>query len=344
MTEDEKLILDLDVLYEAYLKCRKGVSWKPSVMAFSNDAIRNVYKLYCQLKDGTYKSGKPKTILITYPKRREGLSISFRDRIYQRAINDVLLYPRMTRSFIQTNCSCQKGKGTDFARNYLKKYLWAHYRNYGLKGYILQIDISKYYQSMSHEIVEDMFRKVLDEGAFVRVKEILDNQYKNEHGYKPGSQMVQIAGISYLNPIDHYLSEQTDVECNIRYMDDLIAIHQSEEYLEQVLEQIEIQLAKLGMKVNPKKTKIIPFSSKFTFLGFEYHVTETGKIVMIVDRQNVKHEKMKLRKMCKKVKLNKMSVDKLNECFTAYKNHVSKGNSYKLTKKLDAYCSNLLEE
>ena len=344
MTEDEKLIINLDALYSAYKKCLKGVSWKPSVMAFSNSDLRNIYKLYCQLRDGTYKSGKPKTILITYPKRREGLSISFRDRIYQRAINDELLYPRMTRSFILTNCSCQKGKGTDFARDYLKKYLYAHYRTYGLNGYILQIDISKYYQSMSHEVVENMFRAKLDDGAFRRVKEVLDKQYRDVKGYKPGSQMVQIAGISYLNPIDHFIKEQLHMDKYLRYMDDVIMLHPSKEYLEYALEQIKIELSKIGLKVNPKKTKIIPFNDKFTFLGFEYHVTETGKAIMIVDRKNVKHEKMKLRKMCKKVKPNEMSIHKLNECFNAYKNHVSKGNSYKLTNKLNEYCNELLKE
>ena len=64
---------------------------------------------------------------------------------------------------------------------------------------------------------------------------------------------------------------------------------------------------------------------------------------MIVDRQSIKHEKMKLRKMCKRVKLNKMSVEKLQECFGAYKNHVSKGNSYNLTNKLNTYCLDLLK-
>lgn len=129
----------------------------------------------------------------------------------------------------------------------------------------------------------------------------------------------------------------------IRYMDDSIMVHPSREYLEYALEQIKIELAKIGLRVNLKKTKIIPFSEKFTFLGFEYRVTENGKVIMIVDRQSIKHEKMKLRKMCKRVKLNKMSVEKLQECFGAYKNHVSKGNSYNLTNKLNTYCLDLLK-
>ena len=102
---------------------------------------------------------------------------------------------------------------------------------------------------MSHEVVEDMFRAKLDDGAYKRVKEVLDNQYKDVKGYKPGSQMVQIAGISYLNPIDHYIKEKLHMKYYIRYMDDSIMIHPSKEYLEYALEQIKIELAKIGLRV-----------------------------------------------------------------------------------------------
>lgn len=37
----------------------------------------------------------------------------------------------MTKGFINTNVACQKGKGTDLARETLKKYLRAMYRKYG---------------------------------------------------------------------------------------------------------------------------------------------------------------------------------------------------------------------
>lgn len=73
-----------------------------------------------QLREGTWKNGKPKTILITYPKRREALSVSFKDRIYQRSINDNVLYPAMAKTFIKENCACQHGKVRTMLERFLK--------------------------------------------------------------------------------------------------------------------------------------------------------------------------------------------------------------------------------
>ena len=76
-------ITDFDSLYESMTKCKKGVSWKPSVKSFVLNAEENILRMEKQLQNGTWKNGKPKKVLITYPKRREALSIPFKDRIYQ---------------------------------------------------------------------------------------------------------------------------------------------------------------------------------------------------------------------------------------------------------------------
>ena len=55
-------------------------------------------------------------------------------------------------SFIYDNYACQKGKGTDFARNRLKELLRRYYRKHGNTGYVYQFDIKGYYPNMSHEV------------------------------------------------------------------------------------------------------------------------------------------------------------------------------------------------
>lgn len=342
--KSEEEVISFDCLYESYRKCVKGVSWKPSVKAFMVHDEHNLLLMEEQLKNGTWKNGKPKPITITYPKRREALSVSFRDRIYQRSINDNVLYPAMTKSFIYENCACQKGKGIDFARNLFKKQLWKFYRNNGLSGYVLQVDIKGYYANMRHDKVIEIFGEKIEPEMLERIKDILDNQYSGEKGYNPGSQMVQIAGISYLNKLDHKIKEKYHVECYQRYMDDMMLIHQSKEYLEYVLEQIKVELAELGLEVNVKKTHIQPISKAFTYLGFKYRLTETGKVIMSVDTQNVKHERRKLNKMLKKVKRGELTLSKTNECFDSWKNHASKGNSYKLTCRMNNYFNNTRKE
>ena len=50
------------------------------------------------------------------------------------------------------------------------------------------------------------------------------NQYPGEVGYNPGSQMIQIAGISVLDPLDHMAKDLMGIRNYIRYMDDAVAI------------------------------------------------------------------------------------------------------------------------
>ena len=105
-----KRITDYDALWESAMKCKRGVMWKPSTKHFNLNAVEEVHRMNNKLDAGTWKNGKPKEIKILYPKKRDGLSISFKDRVYQRSINDVVLYPSVVKSFIIDNCACQKGK------------------------------------------------------------------------------------------------------------------------------------------------------------------------------------------------------------------------------------------
>ena len=43
-------------LYRSYLQCRKGVRWKASIQLFESNAVYNVYILYKQLQNGTFRS------------------------------------------------------------------------------------------------------------------------------------------------------------------------------------------------------------------------------------------------------------------------------------------------
>lgn len=149
-------IRDFEYLYQSMEQCKNNVLWKESVSSFTLNGIKNCLKLEEELKRGTYKARPTYSFKITYPKERDIMSIHFRDRVYQRSLNDNILYPTMTRSFIYDNCSCQKGKGTDFARKRLKCFLNRYYRKYGNQGYVLQIDLKKYYPTMSHKAVKEI--------------------------------------------------------------------------------------------------------------------------------------------------------------------------------------------
>jgi RNA-directed DNA polymerase len=338
------IITDYDSLWESAIKCQKGVRWKPSAKYFIINAPEDIAKMAAQLENGTWKDGKPKEIKILYPKKRDGLSISYKDRVYQRSINDNALYPQMTRHFIFDNCACQKGKGSAFARRRIKEHLRNHIVKHGREGYVLQIDIHGYYPNMRHDEVKKCFKKHLDGETYQRVINVLDNQYAGDVGCNPGSQMVQIAGISLPNDIDHHIKEDLHVKHYIRYMDDFWMLFKSREEAEHVLDIVTKELSNMGFETNPKKTLIKPLSKGFAFLGFTYRVTDSGKIIMTVNSDCVRHERRKLYRLAQRCKRGEMPKSKADECYQSWKAHVSEGNSYKLLQRMDSYYKSLWRE
>lgn len=332
---------DFEHLYASMLKCKKGVLWKDSVASFYLNGTERCLKLERELKEGTYISRNPRNFTVYVPKKREIVSICFRDRVYQRALNDYIVYPIMTKSFIYDNWACQKEKGTDGARERLKEFFHRFYRKHGSDGYILKIDIKGYYPNMSHEVVEEMFRRKLPKEAYEQVERILRSQYPGDMGYNPGSQLIQIAGIALLDGVDHFIKEKLKIKYYLRYMDDFILIHESKEYLEQCLKEIEKELEKLRCATNKKKTKIVTAKEGIDFLGFKFKLTASGKVLMLIKSENISQERKKLRHMVRKIKHGKATFEKLDEMYGAWKNHASKGNTFKAMARMEQYYQKL---
>lgn len=336
-------IIGYDALWSSMLKCKRGVMWKDSVAHFCLNGVSEIRSLSDDLERGTYKERPHKYFTVTSPKVRHIMSISFRDRVYQRSLNDVAIYPEMTKHFIYDNCACQQGKGTDFARNRMKCHLQRFYREHGLDGYVLKMDVKSYYATMRHDVAKAVFRRYLDDDVYAMAERILDS-FPGDIGYNPGSQIIQIAGIAVLNDLDHLIKEQLRARHYIRYMDDMIIIAESPDQLSEWLEIIRLELAKIGFSLHPGKTTITPLRDGFDFLGFRMYLTETGRVVMTVDPDRVKAERRKLRRMARKVHDGEMTVGKMAQCYESWKNHAARGNSRQLIARMDNYFYNLLEE
>lgn len=341
---DEETVIGFDALYDSMMKCKKGVLWKDSVAAFYHRGIERTDKLCQELHDGTYKAAPVKHFTITSPKPREIASVAFRDRVYQRSLNDNCVYPIMTKSFIFDNWACQVGKGTDGARERLKTFLHKFYRRHGTAGYVAQFDIHGYYPNMRHDVAESNFRRKLPDWAYARVEKILRSQYGGDVGYNPGSQLIQIAGISLLDGLDHFIKENLRVKFYIRYMDDLILIHEDRGYLERCRTAIVAELTKLGFEINPKKTRIYNLEEGIMFLGFKFSLTDTGKVLMFADAGKIKTAKKKYRRLVAKSKRGEIPKDSVDASWKTWIDHIGKGNSYHLVKRMEAYYKSLWED
>lgn len=341
---DMEEVIGFEALYDSMHKCKKGVLWKESVAHYVLNGLEETYKLNQQLENGTYKSRQIAKFTITRPKKREIISVCFRDRVYQRSLNDNALYPVMTNSFIRDNWACQRGKGTDDARDRMKVFLQRMYQKYGTDFCGLQIDVHGYYQNMRHDLTNATLERKLELEIAKRAIDVLGKQYTGDVGYNPGSQMVQIVGISALDDHDHKIKEELKAEEFGRYMDDSLLFHQSREHLEDCKVAIGKMLEEKGLEFNPKKTRVFDIKDGFMFLGFKYRLTDTGKVIMTIDPKNVKERRRILRRLVRKAKRGELTKAKVDECYRAWKNHASKGNSFKLLQRMDKYYKSLWKE
>lgn len=343
---DYQYSVTFEALYDSMWRCRCGKMWKASVARFVTHGIEETLKLEEELAAGKYLPRKPHTFTLYYPKLRPCSSTHIRDRIVQRSLNDEVIYPSMTRSFIWDNMACQKGKGTTKAMDRLDHFLRRYYINNGNsnEGWVLQCDVSGYYRNMPHDKARECFARHLDEETLDSSMKWLQRQYPYPVGFEPGSQMVQILGISLLDRMDHAAKERLRAKIYGRYMDDFYVISNDRAFLNAAKQVFAEELSAVGLALHEKKSRIYPLRDGIKVLGFTFRLTGTGKVIRIIDPKNVKHERKKLRRMVALIAKGEMTRDKFDECYTSWKAHARLGNSYQLIQRMDKYVNSLFKE
>lgn len=134
-------------------RCTRGTKWKKSVAGYWLNRLINTYHLRREIILGKYRISKYLWFTITEPKTRDIYASHIRDRQYQHALIDDIVYPAVTKNFIEANCACQKGKGTKFCIDIFTKLLREFARVHGHEGYVLQCDVKGYFPNSNHDVV-----------------------------------------------------------------------------------------------------------------------------------------------------------------------------------------------
>lgn len=324
-------------LYETFNKCKNNVSWKRSVQQYKMNLSKNTYILYKQLKECRYKSkGFIEFDIYERGKPRHIKSVNFSERIVQKVLCEKSLIPLLERSIINTNSASQKGKGTDFAIKKLDEHIRNHIKKHGLEGYILQFDFSSYFENINHEKVFEILDNIYEDKDNKVCK--LAKYFVSNFGIKGlglGSQISQILAISYGNRLDHFIKEKLQIKGYGRYMDDGYLIHESKEYLQYCLKEINKILEEYGITLNKKKTHIVKLSHGFTFLKIRYNITSTGKIIKKINKKNVVMMRRKLKKFKIFVDEGKMTLDDVKTSYNSWLGSAKRTNSYKTIQSMN---------
>lgn len=161
--------------------------------------------------------------------------------------------------------------------------------------YVMQLDLRKYFASISHVRLLDLLERKFPDGEFLWLCETLlsaheglyqrpevlahlgDPTFEARLGYglPIGSLTSQVWGNAYLNSLDHFIKRELKVNAYCRYMDDLTLLGDTKHQLEGWRQQIEVFLHdRLELSLRSERTRFIPCTAKVDYLG--YRVSRAG--------------------------------------------------------------------
>lgn len=307
-------------LLKAHKKVRRSKLHKKEVVEFELNKSYQLYKLHEELNKKTYHISPYRTFYINEPKKRRVDATPYRDRVVQNCFVDNYLFPLLENRLIYDNAACRKNKGTDFARNRLKSFLFKAYKKYGLNFYVLVFDIHHYFESINHDILKEKMKRIIkDKEIREFVIMIIDSFNKeNNIGIPLGNQTSQCFALYYLDNFDRIIKEKYRIKYYSRYMDDGVIISNDKNLLIRLNEELRRVIKKLLLEFNTEKNSVYHIKQSVTYLGFTYRLTKTGKII-------TKLAKTKKKRLIRHI--NHHNLD--NESLSSYLNYLKNRSSNK---------------
>lgn len=346
----------LQSLNECTLACTRNSRWKETTQRYLSNLLLNNLALMQDLQSGNYRISHTVNFRINERgKIREIEAPVVRDRTVHKALCKYVLAPRLTNCLIYDNYASLPGRGTSFARKRFETMLRRFYAHHGTDGYILLIDIRKYFASIDHNILKQLVaRRIADEHPFIQnlVNYIIDTSNNaqpasviggsaatsSHTGLNLGAEPPQLFAIYYLNEIDQYVKTVRSVKYYGRYMDDIFILGHSKRELQQLLSDIESRLATLHLHINHRKTHISPISRPFIYLQIKYTLTSTGRIIKQPSRSKIIRERRRLKAHQRLVSRGRMTVlDALN-CYRSWRGSLIRDHNacHRTLRSLDA--------
>lgn len=335
------IVTDYENLYRSYKDAKRGKKYNGSRVRFQDMSLEGLHMLKEQLVNQTYHMNQYNQFKIYEPKERLIESCSFKDKVVQHVFCDNVLHPRLKDVFIRTNYAGQVGKGTDFGRECLKEQMLTFYSQHGLDGWILKCDIRKFFYQIDHDVAKDITDYYFPDEYSMWLNHLFIDSVPHL-GLPLGNQTAQIHALLTLDCVDHLVTGELGIVLYGRYMDDFYLIHHDKEYLKFCLENIREMVSSLNLELN-EKTQVVPFKNGISFLGFHHYVTRGGKYIRKIKGENKRRIKKKFTRWARAVKKGRMTKEKFDEKYGAWKNHALNGNCIKLCRSMDLYVKQLLE-
>jgi retron-type reverse transcriptase len=333
-------ISNFENLHTAYLKARKGKRYRVAILEFGINLEENLLQLQYDLRNDTYVHGTYREFIVHDSKKRHIKAAPFRDRVVHHAICTVI-EPIFEKGFIYDSYACRVEKGTHKAVKRLQYFIHSVQKSCAIcfLGYprkqvffCLKCDISKYFNSVNHEILLRLIRKKI---ACKRTMKLIEHIVRSDNaemgtGIPIGNLTSQLFANVYLNELDQFMKRNMQIRYYIRYMDDFLVLNNNKKKLHALKVSIKHFLdKKLRLTLHPKKATISPIQNGIDFLGYLVY-----KQYRLLRKSTVKRFMVRTRKQQKMFKNGLLSEEQLNASIASWLTYATFGNSWRLRNKI----------
>jgi RNA-directed DNA polymerase len=310
--------IDIDWLREAYRRTRKdgtaGVDGQ-SAQEYAQNLEANLQNLLSRAKSGTYRAPPVRRVQIPKASGKEMRPIgipTFEDKVQQRVVAMVL-----EAVYEQDFLDCSYGFRPSRSAHDLLAAL-QHETVWMAGGWILEVDIRKFFDSLDHAHLREILRHRVRDGVILRLVEkwlhagVLEEGQLSypEAGSPQGGVISPILANIYLHEVlDAWFEREVKPRLRgraklFRYADDAVAAFSSEEDARRVMDVLPKRFAKYGLTLHPDKTRLVEFRrpdrrppdegdsggrpGSFDLLGFTHFWGRSLKGKWIVKRKTAK--------------------------------------------------------
>lgn len=304
LASDERNLLFAE-LFIAEQQARKGGKRKTQdTHAFEVNLYENLMRLRDALWEYEYSPSRGTAHVIFRPVQREIFAAPYVDRIVQHWVVDSI-DPWWDHRLIEDSYSCRVGKGTKYGVERLRHHILSASHNLTQVVYIVKLDITGYFMHIKrelmykrvlwgldqqfagdkgkrykmlkhaiHEIIyDDPVREVRIQGSYEDWRGLPED--KSLFCQPPGQGMVignltsQDFSNIYLDALDRFIKYELGYKHYGRYVDDFYIVITEDEMpqMKNDIKAIGAFLNGIGLSLNHKKTRIIPWWQGVPFLG-----------------------------------------------------------------------------
>lgn len=299
-------IIGLDNLFLAWREFCRGKNKKFDVQEFEFNLEDNIFNLHSQLKNGNHQHSTYVSFYIRDPKLRHIHKAQVKDRILHHAIVKII-EPIFERSFIFDSYANRKGKGLHKAIKRFYQYAWRLSKNNTKTVFALKCDIKKFFDSVNHDILMNIFgRKIIDKQATELIEIIIKSfEATKNKGIPLGNLTSQLFSNIYLDKLDQFLKRKLRIKYCVRYADDFVILSRDEIYLWHLIPKISQFLQdNLRLQLHPDKIMIKKWHQGVDFLGYisfpHYFLLRTKTKRRILKKIKERYQEFKMRLISEK--------------------------------------------